>query len=188
VSDCAAHILHMLDREPGRRSRAELEAWFEAMMATHGAALGRLAASYARQPGEREDLVQDIALAIWTALPGFRGECSERTYVFRIAHNRALAQLARRRPPTTDVDEESTLEDRAPDPERAFSSEQRTRRLADAIRTLPLGHAQVVMLTLEGLSYAEIADVLGISETNVGARLTRAREKLRQILGTTDGR
>jgi RNA polymerase sigma factor (sigma-70 family) len=174
--------------ERGRRSRTELEAWFEMLMTTHGPALGRLAASYSRRPGEREDLVQDIALAIWTALPTFRGECSERTFLFRIAHNRALAQLARRQLPTSDVEPELALEDRAPDPERALSSEQRMRRLTDAIHKLPLGQAQVVTLTLEGLSYAEIADVLGISETNVGARLTRAREKLRRILRTTDER
>lgn len=144
-------------------------------MTAHGPALGRLAATYTRPTGERKDLVQDIALAIWTALPRFRGECSERTFLFRIAHNRALAHVARRRLPIADPDADLELEDTAPDPERTFSSEQRTQRLADAIRQLPLGQAQVVTLTLEGLSYAEIADVLGISEINVGARLTRAR-------------
>ena len=180
----SSRAVHM---DGGGRSRAELEAWFEMLMTTHGPALGRLAASYTRRPSEREDLVQDIALAIWRALPTFRRECSERTFLFRIAHNRALTQLARRPLSTTDV-AELALEDGAPDPERALSSEQRTRRLTDAIHKLPLGHAQVVTLTLEGLSYAEIADVLGISETNVGARLTRAREKLRHLLRTIDGR
>jgi RNA polymerase sigma-70 factor (ECF subfamily) len=50
------------------------------------------------------------------------------------------------------------------------------------VQRLPLNHRQVVTLLLEGLSYAEIADVLGITETNVGARLTRARQMLRQLL------
>lgn len=157
-------------------------------MDAHGPALRRLAASYTRASGEHEDLVQEIGLAIWTALPRFRGECSERTFLFRIAHNRALAHLARRRLQTTGVDAEVDVEDAAPDPERAFSTGQRAQRLADAIRQLPLGHAQVITLTLEGLSYAEVADVLGITETNVGARLTRAREMLRQMLGAANGR
>ena len=152
-------------------------------MAAHGPALARLASSYTRTTGEREDLVQEIALAIWTALPRFRGESSERTFLFRIAHNRALSHLAQRRPPTVVVDE-IDIQDSTPDPERTLSTEQRTRRLAWAVRQLPVGYAQVVTLTLEGMSYAEIADVLGMSETNVGARLTRAREMLRRLLRT----
>jgi RNA polymerase sigma-70 factor (ECF subfamily) len=50
------------------------------------------------------------------------------------------------------------------------------------VRALPVAHRQVVTLTLEGMGYAEIAEVLGISESNVGARLTRARQMLREAL------
>ena len=78
------------------------------------------------------------------------------------------------------------MRDSTPDPERALSCEQQGQRLVEAVRRLPVGYAQVVTLTLEGMSYAEIADVLGISETNVGARLTRAREMLRKLLRTSD--
>jgi RNA polymerase sigma-70 factor (ECF subfamily) len=168
-------------------SAAELEQWFHTLMAVHGPALGRLAWSYTRAPDEREDLVQEIALAIWSALPRFRGECSERTFVFRVAHNRAISHLARRRLPTIKTDDVLEIEDSTPDPERALSSEQQGRRLVEAVRRLPVGYAQVVTLTLEGMSYADIADVLGISETNVGARLTRAREMLRKLLRTSNG-
>jgi RNA polymerase sigma-70 factor, ECF subfamily len=167
-------------------SRTELERWFDMLMRTHGPALTRLAGSYTRTASEREDLVQEIALAIWTALPRFRGDSSERTFLFRIAHNRAMSSLSRRRPPTVDVDADLEIHDSMPDPERALARDRRTERLAWAVRQLPVGYAQVVTLTLEGLGYAEIADVLGISETNVGARLTRAREMLRRLL-RTDG-
>lgn len=168
-------------------SRTELEQWFDALLAAHGPALGRLASSYARGPGEREDLLQEIALAIWGALPRFRHECSERTFVFRIAHNRAIAHIARRRLPLVEGPDGLDVEDPAPDPEQALSSGQQGDRLVDAIHRLPFAHAQVVTLSLEGLSYAEIADVLGISETNVGARLTRARQMLRSMLRSADG-
>jgi hypothetical protein len=58
-------------------------------MKTYGPALGRVVASYAR-PSDQDDLAQDIAVALWNALPSFRGDCSERAFVFRVAHNRAL--------------------------------------------------------------------------------------------------
>jgi RNA polymerase sigma-70 factor, ECF subfamily len=174
-------------RDASRLSRAELEQWFDTVLAAHGPALGRLASSYTRTTGEREDLLQEIALAIWTALPHFRGECSERTFLFRIAHNRAIAHVSRRRLPVVDAETSPQVEDATPDPERALSSEQQGRRLLTAIQRLPLAYAQVVTLTLEGLSYEEIADVLGISESNVGARLTRARTMLRRLLRNSDG-
>jgi RNA polymerase sigma factor (sigma-70 family) len=170
-----------------RLTRADLERWFDALLIAHRPALGRLAANYARSPGEREDLLQEIAIAIWRALPQFRGECSERTFIFRIAHNRAIAHLARQRLPVVEGRDELDAVDPAPDPECAFSSEQQGARLADAIHRLPLGYAQVITLTLEGLSYLEIAEVVGISESNVGARLTRARQMLRNFLRSSHG-
>lgn len=162
--------------------RADLEQRFTALMEAEGAALARLAASYAREPGDREDLFQDIAVAIWRALPRFRGECSERTFLFRIAHNRGIAHIARRRLPIIEAGEDLELRDARPDPEQSLSAEQQGRRLLDAVLGLPVGYRQVVTLALEGMSYAEIGDVLGIAESNVGARLTRARQVLRTRL------
>ena len=166
----------------------DFEVRFTALIKAEGGALARLAASYAREPGDREDLFQDIAVAIWRALPRFRGECSERTFLFRIAHNRGIAHIARRRLPTIESDDDLELRDERPDPEQKLSVEQQGRQLLDAIRHLPLGHRQVVTLALEGMSYSEIGEVLGIAESNVGARLTRARQMLRaRLKGTAHG-
>jgi RNA polymerase sigma-70 factor (ECF subfamily) len=162
-------------------SRSDRDARLEAILDAHGPALGRLAASYARESAERDDLFQEIVVAIWKALPRFRGECSERTFIFRIAHNRGVAHLVRRRPPAADA-EELEVESPDPDPEQTLSRAQQGQRLIDAVQRLPLGYRQVVTLTLEGLAYGEIADVLGITESNVGARLTRARQMLRRWL------
>ena len=163
-------------------SPADLERRLNALLTVHGASLSRLAGSYTRDPGDRDDLLQEILVAIWRALPGFRGECSERTFIFRIAHNRAIAHITRQRLPRADEDQDLEIEDARPNPEEALSTEQQGRRLIDAVQSLPVNQRQVVTLMLEGFSYAEIADVLGITETNVGARLTRARQMLRQRL------
>jgi RNA polymerase sigma-70 factor (ECF subfamily) len=140
----------------------------------------RLAASYTNSSSDREDLFQDIALAIWRALPKFRGESSERTFIFRIAQNRAITFIAQRRPLT--APEEIDLPDPRPNPEKGFAREQQESRLIEAIHRLPIEYRQVITLTLEGMSYSEIAEVLGIGESNVGVRLNRARQMLRQLM------
>lgn len=163
-------------------SRTELEQRFSALLDVHGPSLGRVAGLYTRDAAEREDLLQEILVAIWRAFPRFRGECSERTFVFRIAHNRGITHIARRRLPMTALAGDLDVADSKPGPEQALAVQQRERRLHAAVQQLPLGYRQVVTMALDGMTYGEIADVLGITESNVGARLTRARELLRSLL------
>jgi RNA polymerase sigma factor (sigma-70 family) len=161
--------------------RATLERHFDQLVAANGPALSRIAASYTNTPSDRDDLLQDIAMALWQALPRFRGECSERTFLFRIAHNRAIAYLARSRSQPSSA-EEVEVRDPAPNPEAALAREGQVERLRRAIHQLPVVYRQVITLSLEGLGYADISEVLGISESNVGVRLTRARQILRESL------
>ena len=162
-------------------SRAEIEKRYHELLSSNGPALLRLARSYTNSTSDRDDLFQDIALAIWTALPRFRNESSERTFVFRIALNRAITFLAQRRQ-ATPVNDEIEVPDLRRNPEKEFAKHEEASRLTEAIQTLPIEYRQVITLTLEGLSYAEIADVLGIGENNVGVRLNRARQMLRRML------
>lgn len=157
-----------------------LDARFERLLAREGPALRRLAAAYA-DSGEVDDLFQDICFAIWKALPGFRAECSERSFVFRIGHNRGISWRGRRRL-TLPLQEAVEAPDHRPLPDEEAMLRQRRARLLAAVRRLPELARQVILLSLEGLSGAEIAQVLGITENNVGVRLTRARAALRALL------
>ena len=159
-----------------------LERDFDRLLVPNGPALTRLAASYTNTLSDRDDLLQEIALAVWQALHRFRGECSERTFLFRIAHNRAIAYLSRSRSQRAETVDEIEIHDPSPDPESGLEQVQRADRLQRAIRALPVAYRQAITLTLEGLPYEEIADVIGISESNVGVRLTRARQLLRELL------
>jgi RNA polymerase sigma-70 factor (ECF subfamily) len=159
------------------------EAQYVRLIEEHDAAIRRLAVSYERDPNRRQDLVQDIWLALWQALPSFRGECLERTFVFRVAHNRAVTHIhhaMRRR--TEALTDETSIPDAAIDPESAASLRQRQQQLQAAVQQLPLGLRQAVVLMLEGLTHAEIGDVLGITVNNVAVRLTRARSELARLL------
>ncbi|WP_250461298.1 RNA polymerase sigma factor [Microbulbifer litoralis] len=159
------------------------EQLFQQLVADHGAAIARVAGSYVRNSAERDDLAQDIWLAVWRALPSFRGDASLKTFVFRIAHNRAVTALARRRPEGAAEDALEQLADSAPGPAEQLASRRDSERLLAAVQQLPLGLRQTLTLRLEGLSYAEISEVLGIGESNVAVRLNRARQKLSERLG-----
>lgn len=172
------------------KERAALDARYDRILEREGAALRRVAAAYEADPGRREDLFQEICLAIWRALPRFRGESSERTFVFRIAHNRGLTHRSRRsasRAPAADLEEANALADPRPGPEAEVRAGQRRERLRAAVLALPLDFRQVISLTLEGLGPKEIAEVLGITENNAAVRLSRARRALRQILERIGG-
>jgi RNA polymerase sigma factor (sigma-70 family) len=169
-------------------TRRALEQRFERILGEHGAAISRLAYGYEALAGIREELVQEIALAIWQALPHFRGECSERTFVFRIAHNRGLTHVGKRRPPQQslgDLQEADEPMDPRPHPDEQLAQINQRERLGSAVQSLPVGHKQMIVLMLEGLSYAEIGEVLGITESNVAVRLTRARKALKEAIGVT---
>ena len=169
----------------------DLEGRYERLLREHGPALRRAAAAYEFDPARREDLFQDICLAVWQALPRFRGEASERTFVFRIAHNRGLTHRARhaRQPQAVaaDLDAAEEVADPGASPETALGDAERRARLRAAVRRLPLAAQQVLTMSLEGLTPREIADVLGISENNVAVRPSRARRLLREALTGAGG-
>ena len=175
---------------PVSEARRALETQFDRVLAEHGPAISRLAFSYEMVPSVREELVQEIALAIWQALPRFRGECSERTFVFRIAHNRGLTHVWRRRPahqPLDELEESDQPVDPRPHPDEQAAQVDQRARLMSAIQSLPVTHRQMIVLMLEGFSHAEMAEVMGITENNVAVRLNRARNALKQALGEKPG-
>jgi RNA polymerase sigma factor (sigma-70 family) len=157
----------------------------ERVLAAHAAALGRLAASYESRPALREELLQDIAFALWRALPSFRNEASEKTFVMRIATNRALSHIAARRPAADGLDAAGDVADTLPRPDELAARMQTAGRLQRAVRELPLALRQVMTLTFEGLSNEEIASVLGLTTGNVGVRLHRGKALLKATLGET---
>ena len=149
-------------------------------------ALLRLAGSYTRNRQEREDLFQEIAVALWKALPHFRGDSSERTFVYRIAHNTAIRFVTSQNRRT--AWERAALEDEAEpassdNPERDAIRNQQWQTLWRAVQELPVIDRQVVMLRLEGLSVAETAEVTGFTEGMVAMRFSRARRRLAEQLG-----
>lgn len=137
-------------------------------------------------PEDAEDVAQDAFLRAFHKLDTFRGE-SFRSWVLRIAHNRALNVLARRRPALVDpLEQPEQLEgEQQPrlDPARKLEESERRARLASKLEQLRPAHRSVLVLRdLEGFSYEEIADVTDSPLGSVKGRLHRAREELIEML------
>ena len=163
---------------------ADHHAAYEGLLRRYVAPLRRLAWSYVHDPAGRDDLFQEIAMALWTALPRFRGDSSERTWVYRVAHNTALSFAASRR--RRDGREQPGELEREPvaaaqQEGDAIESQQREHLWA-AVQELALAERQMVVLHLEGLSAAEIEAITGVSAGAVATRLTRIRQKLAERL------
>jgi len=162
-----------------RKEQTEL---FESTIVTYRQSLARIVATYEMRPDLQQELHQEILLAIWKALPGFRGESGLHTFVYRVAHNQAMNHLSRdsKIPPHESLDD--PLESTTGCPLLLAMNSQKMSIMFKAMHKLPVIQRQILTLALEGLSYQEIAQVTGLNDNNVGVRLNRAKKALKEIL------
>lgn len=158
---------------------------FADWLAPHLASLRRISRAFA-EPSDQHDLMQELMLAVWSARPRFQDRSATATFVYRVAHNTALTWKrgeTRRRRRREAIEAEMALraEHQAAEPEAGLLE-----RLYTAIRTLPPLDRSLILMSLDGLAYAEIARLQGLSETNVGARLTRIRQRIATLVEDRD--
>jgi RNA polymerase sigma-70 factor (ECF subfamily) len=155
---------------------------FEQLMREYGPLIKRIAASYEADRELARDLAQEIFLAVWRALPSFRAESSLRTFVARIAHNRAVTHVARSAGMPESIEFPDELPCPASELETMAIERDRHLRTLKAIQQLPLAYRQVATLILEGFTPAEVAQTLGLTINAVAIRASRARGMLRSLL------
>lgn len=127
---------------------------------------------------DQEDLFQEIVYQLWKSYPGFKGESKLSSWMYRIALNTAIAVY---RKPKIDITYPEEL------PEHAhytvdLNSSENEERLFRTLRTLTDAEKAVISLYLEDFSYQEIATITGLTESNVGVRLNRIKNKLKERL------
>jgi RNA polymerase sigma-70 factor (ECF subfamily) len=149
--------------------------------AEYGAALERLARAYEADPDRRRDLLQEIHLALWRSLAGWREQCSLRTWVYRVAHNAATSYVLRERRSRMErlvsLEELEAMLDPSP-PESVTGERQALERLLAIIQTLEPLDRQVILSYLEGLDAAAISEITGISSGNVATKIHRIKNVL----------
>lgn len=150
---------------------------FETIVARHGPALTRYALRATPDRGEAEDLVQEALVAAWTSLDRFDGRSALRTWLFGILVHKV--QSSRRRRRAVPVTDEVLDGPDGSDPARDASALQLREALERALRALPERQRSVwVLVEVEGLSQAEVAEVLHTTPDTVRGQLFRARRAL----------
>jgi RNA polymerase sigma-70 factor (ECF subfamily) len=186
----------MTDEHIVERVRAGETGLFEVLMRRHNGRLYRAVRSILRDEDEVEDAMQQAYVNAYTHLDQFAGRARFSTWLSRIAVHEALGRTRRRGAQMeTAMDDQDGRDDRreglaAPDPSpehRAFSAELRA-LLEQAIDRLPAGYREVFVLReVEGMSTADVVEVLGLGEEAVKTRLHRARALLRDHLFARTG-
>lgn len=161
------------------------ERLYSEVAAEFGGALERLARAYERDADKRRDLLQEIHVALWRSLARFNGRCSVRTWVYRVAHNVATSHVIRPKthaPIFVAPEELESLPDRI-DGEQQLDRRRALDRLYALIRQLPPIDRQVMLLYLEEVDAATIAEITGLTAGNVATRIHRIKQALmRRVL------
>lgn len=174
----------MANREAptGQRIAAtEQAALYDEAIGLFGSAIERLARSYELDAHKRQDLLQNIHFNLWRSFERFDGQCSLRTWVYRVAHNVAathvLDERRRRSLALVGLDELDSLEIGVePDADRQVLL---SRLMALVQRLRPIDR-ELVVLYLEGLDAREIGEVVGVSAGNVATKISRIKKLLNQ--------
>ena len=163
------------------------DALFERIAAEYAAPVARLARAHEADPSLRQDLLQEIHLALWRSLPSFAGRCSLRTWVYRVAHNVAASHVLRQRRRfdrhLVDLDEVEIPTD-GPEVGASVDDARMLARIHDLVQRLRPTDREVFVLYLEGLSVDDIAEIAGLSHTNTGTKIHRIKRLLSERLAT----
>jgi RNA polymerase sigma-70 factor (ECF subfamily) len=163
----------------------EQEAVFRRWLAGHLGLILKVVRGCSASPQDQDDLFQNVLLQLWSSIPAFRGEAKETTWIYRVAFNTALTwrRVERRRREGQERLLQFEVSPRVePSHVESLAERDLVERLYAAIRQLPKPDASLALMHLDGVSYQEMAEVLGISENYIGVKLNRIRKRLAEQL------
>lgn len=165
-------------------SKTDRQDRFLTLLEEHKKILYKVASSYCRNPADRPDLVQEITAQLWRSFDRYDERLRFSTWMYRIALNVAISfyRGEARRSRNTVPAEESLLELAAggePEPD------ENLRLLRGFIEQLDELDRALILLYLDGNRHDAIAEILGISETNVGTKISRIKARLRRDFART---
>jgi RNA polymerase sigma-70 factor (ECF subfamily) len=158
---------------------------FSQWLATHRGIVVKVSRSFAPEPADQHDLMQEMLFHLWKSLSRFRGDAKPSTWIYRICLNTALQwrRTTERRESRIEPDADlAALAGDGVSPAESAAQRELLDRLYAAIRALAASDRSLMLLSRDGLSYQEMADVTGLTENHVGVALTRARQRLAALM------
>ncbi len=153
---------------------------FAELLEQHRRIVFKVANTYSFNTDDRADLAQEIAAQLWRAYPSYDPQRSFSTWMYRIALNVAISQVrSRTHKDRHSVALDESLHDVADANGTDHEADQQVRALQRFIGRLDKLNRALLLLYLEDQSYREIADILGISETNVATKIGRLKQRIR---------
>ena len=146
----------------------------------HEGIIYKISRAYEPNLENQKDLYQEIVYQLWKAYPNFRKEAKVSTWIYRIALNTSLTYKKRTQKRKAQLPQEFALPDIVEETDSL--QEDRIKQLYESIQQLNLVDKGIVLLHLEGKSYAEIGKIMGLTATNIGTRLARIRKKLSSLI------
>lgn len=166
------------------------EAQFKAWLEEHRGIVVKVARSFARNATDITELEQELLLQLWISVPAYAGQAKPSTWVYRVCLNTALTWrrgTTRREQRLEPGADPGQLAAHSPSPADHAGECELLEKLYAAIHALPDFDRALILLSLDGLAYREIAEVTGLTENHVGVALTRARKRLAELMkGITD--
>lgn len=167
------------------RQIPDRESLFRTWDEEHRGILLKVTRSFARSITEAVELRQELRLQLWNSTGSFAGTAKSSTWVYRVCLNAAITwhRTVTRHEQNVDasVDLKGILADVASPAERVADQEL-LERLYGSIHAMREIDRALILLSLDGLAYREIADVIGLTENQVGVGLTRARRRLAELM------
>lgn len=151
---------------------------FSKLIAQHQNIIHKISFLYSEDASEREDLFQEICLQLWRSYGGFQGQSKFSTWLYRVSLNTAISHMRKRSDWLTFG--LPTAADRIPSKRTHIDEDSMV--LTQAISKLNRIDRAVILLWLEGETYAEIAHILGITESNVSVKLVRIKKKIKEMV------
>jgi RNA polymerase sigma-70 factor, ECF subfamily len=142
------------------------------------AILNKICYGYATNSEDRFDLKQEILIQLWKAYPKFKGKSQISTWIYRIALNTAISNY-RKSIKKVHQCEISTEPYKLPENDNGFEQDEQLEQLYYLIYQLNELERAIILLYLDDLKYKEIAEIIGISETNVATKINRVKSKLK---------
>jgi RNA polymerase sigma-70 factor (ECF subfamily) len=154
-----------------------------ALFARYRVPVFRFVCRMVRNTATAEEVNGDVFLDVWRRAATFEGRSAVSTWIFSIAHFRALTALQRRREEELDEDKTGAVADEADDPEVALAKKDKSAALRLCLRKLPADHREIINLVYyQHKSVKEVAGIVGIPEATVKTRMFYARKKLSDLL------